>query len=102
MSHIQTADQMVTQPDDVIVELTREPWGESFMLAIDRAGRKSTEELEPDETRAWFKEHGITNDEALEKALDECWNFYRTTIVIPGHVYKEPKKPFANFQPKIE
>lgn len=88
--------------DDVRVFLTREPWGDTFTLNVLRDGRKSSEELEPDETRAWFKARGITNVEALEKALDECWNFYQTVIVIPAHVYRDPVLPFPRYQPKLD
>jgi hypothetical protein len=72
----------------VTVKLTREPWGDCFNLALDNG---HTEELEPEETRKWFKEHlskalcreaELKREEAIEKVLDEAWNFREAAVVI--------------------
>lgn len=88
-------------PPDVRVELSRIPYGDYFTLTVTKDGRVSSEELEPDEARAWFKARGIRDDEALEKALDETWNFYQAVVTIAGDVYREPTRPFPKFQPQV-
>lgn len=40
-----------------------------------------TEELDAEATREWFQEHGANMD-AVEKALDYCWNFYSAVVTI--------------------
>jgi hypothetical protein len=60
----------------VIVRLTREPWSPFFSLSVEAGdGAGSTEDLEPDEARDWFKDRGA-NMVMVEKALDDCWAFY--------------------------
>lgn len=81
---------------EVRVKVTREPWGEDFMLALDVG---HTEELGPDETRKWFKDHGVTDDEGLEKSLDECWNFYETVILIDN--FQVPQVKYPAYQPQL-
>jgi hypothetical protein len=83
------------------VYLTRVPFDDFFQLRYFKDGRETSEELEADDTRKWFKEHGITDDEGLERALDECWNFGQTVINIPADVYKEPMRKFPQFQPQV-
>ena len=92
------------------VYVTRTPYDDFFHLRFFKEGREVTEELEPDETRKWFKdrfakplsrEMELAREEAIDKALDECWNFGQTWITIPGEVYVEPAKPFPKFQPQI-
>lgn len=78
------------------MRVTREPFGEEFTIHLPNG---HTEELDPDETRKWFFDHGVTNDEALEKALDECWNFYETSVLIES--FQEPVKPFPAYQPDV-
>lgn len=60
------------------VALEREAWTDWFVL---KCSSGVTEQLEPDEARAWFKERGANMD-SVEKALDYCWNFYKATVVI--------------------
>jgi hypothetical protein len=64
---------------EVRVRVTREPFGDYFMLWLENG---HTEELEPDATRKWFKDHGVTDDEGLEKGLDTAWNFYEHIFTI--------------------
>jgi len=73
---------MTLEPLHVVI--TREPFGDFFALHEDNG---HTEELEPEECRAWFKERGANMDK-LEQALDQCWNFQRAEVVI-----KNPKEP---------
>lgn len=81
---------------EVRVKVTREPFGDYFMLHLENG---HTEELEPDATRKWFKEHGITDMEGLEKSLDECWNFYETVIWIDN--FKVPQAVFPKYAVQI-
>ncbi len=60
------------------VVVTREPFGDYFTLTLDNG---QSEELEAEDTRAWFKVRGAKMD-AVEKALDYCWNFYHVDINI--------------------
>lgn len=78
------------------VRITREPFGDYFTLHLDN--RPNAEELDPEETRKWFKEHGA-DMEKLETVLDECWNFYEAVCTISS--YKEPKLAHPDFQPNV-
>ena len=64
------------------LRITREMWSEFFI--ITRLDNNYTEELEPDETRAWLKAHGADMAKS-EKVLDHVWNFglVETTIHRP-------------------
>lgn len=66
------------------VVIMREMWGEFFTLALDNG---QTEELDPEETRKWFKDRGADVDK-IEKALDHTWNFGRAEVDIENA--KEP------------
>lgn len=70
------------KPLHVTVERTAGlPW---FVVILDSG---ESEELEPDETRAWFKVRGANMD-VVEGALDYCWNFWRVEVTI-----NNPKTP---------
>lgn len=74
------------------VTITREMWGEFFTLIMDNG---QTEELDPEEIRAWFKVRGANMDK-IEKVLDHVWNFGRAEAEIENP--KEPpitKLPYA-------
>jgi hypothetical protein len=75
-------EQEIAQP--ITVNLRREPYCDWFIFQIDDG---SSEELDPDDAREWFKQRGANMD-VVEKALDYCWNFYKATITI-----KSPRKP---------
>jgi hypothetical protein len=82
------------------VHVTREPFCEWFNLEYrtDDSPTPLTEELDPDETRDWFKKRGADMDK-IEKMLDYVWNFYRADVVI-----EKPKKvelPMSKIQPRI-
>lgn len=92
------------------VQITRIPFDEYFTLRYTKDGREVTEELDAEETRAWFKERFKKPasfeqekmwEEDVGKALDECWNFYETVFTIPPDVYVEPVKRFPQFQPQV-
>ncbi len=74
----------IQPPRPLTIDLRREPGLEWFVLQVDDG---SSEELDPEDARSWFKMRGANMD-AVEKALDYCWNFYKATIVI-----KNPKTP---------
>jgi len=95
---------------DLRVEVYREQFDDYFLLRFKREGREISEELEPDDVRKFFKDHHVKFksrelelawEEALEKALDEAWNFKKTIITIPASAYTEPIKPFPQFQPQV-
>ena len=66
------------------VLITRVPNWDDFTLTVNG---EPIEELSPDDTRAWFRNRGANMD-MVEKALDYCWNFYRSEVYI-----KRPVKP---------
>lgn len=97
MSLIPRHQQQIPAPQEpsseaLHVRVTREPFLEWFTIHL---GKDQTEELEPDECRDWFRVRGANMD-ALERALDRCWNFYEVDIWI-----QHPKEPTI-LNPKIE
>lgn len=66
------------------VTILREMWGEFFTLQMDNG---QTEELDPEEIRAWFKVRGADMDK-MEKVFDHVWNFGRAEAEI-----ENPKAP---------
>ena len=79
---------LIGQPVRVVV--TRIPFGDYFTLTLENG---YTEELEPDETRKWFTDHGITDKLGLESALDYAWNFYEHLITIENFKVPEVAHP---------
>lgn len=77
------------------VLITREMFMELFTLTLDNG---FTEELDAEETRAWFKERGANMD-VVEKCLDHAWNFLRAEININNP--KEPSLPAVAHAPKL-
>ena len=69
-----------------------------FNLALENG---QTEELEPEDTREWFRLHGA-NMEVVEKALDYVWNFgtYRP-ITITIQNYREIRALPSRVTPDI-
>lgn len=81
-----SSDVSVINPSNTLhVVITREMWGEFFTLTLDNG---HTEELEPEDIRAWFKLRGADMDK-VEKVLDQAWNFQRAEAIFDH--YKEPK-----------
>ena len=100
----------VIEPPAIRVRITRIPFDDYFHLKYVKDGRETSEELLGEETLKWFTDHmhkpasreaGLVREEAIEKALDESWNFYHGCITIPGDVYEDPIKPFPQYQPKV-
>lgn len=77
------------------VVVTREPWSDFFLLTLPNG---HTEELETDPCKTWFKERGANMD-AVDKALDHCWNFSYVEIVINNA--HEPKTVRRPFEPEL-
>jgi hypothetical protein len=99
----------ITTPD-LRVHVTRIPFDDFFHLKYVKDGRETSEELDADETRKWFKERfkkppsretELAREEAIDKALDECWNFYETWITVPGDIYQDPVRPYPQYQPQV-
>lgn len=84
----------MSQP--TLVKIAREPFGDYFTLTLPNG---HTEELEPDDARAWFKEHGAEMD-AVEKALDRTWNFYSANFIIEN--YSEPVMKKSKYAPNLD
>lgn len=80
----------------VRVRVTKIPFDSDFTLHLDNG---YSEELTPDETRLWFKSHGVTDIDGLERGLDEAWNFYETVFNIEH--FRVPKVPDGDFRPQI-
>lgn len=76
------------------VKLDREPFLPFVTLTVDNG---STEELEAEEARAWFRARGADMDQ-VEKCLDHVWNFYHAVFVIND--YHDPVV-LGHEQPKI-
>ena len=76
----------------VHVLITREPFSDFFVITLDNG---QSEELEVEDCKKWFKDRGANMD-AVDKAMDHCWNFYRSEVNINN--FKElsiPKLPHA-------
>lgn len=77
------------------VEIVREAFIPWFTLKLPNG---QTEELEPDETREWFRQRGASMD-AVEKCLDYVWNFRKAVFVIQNPRYVGPTP--TRIDPKI-
>ncbi len=95
----QTAEPMpepVVRDEPVKIVVTREPFSDYFVLTLPDG---KTEELEVEETRAWFKAHGAVNIDNLESGLDFCWNFGSDIIWIEN--FKQPVFKYPAFEPQV-
>jgi hypothetical protein len=65
----------------LLVKITREPGLESYTFTLPDG---STEDLEPEEALEWFRlRHvGRMDVDLIERALDDCWNFYSAEILV--------------------
>lgn len=68
------------------IDVSREPFSEYVVIKTDTG---SSEELEPEEARTWFLEHGADMD-VVDKMLDYVWNFGSAKISIAN--YRIPKR----------
>lgn len=76
--------------------VTREPFSDYYVLTLENG---QTEELEVEEAKTWFREHGARMD-AVDKAMDHCWNFYSVQITIAD--FRIPKSQTHAHAPKLE
>ena len=81
--------------DSLHVIILREMWGEFFTLVMANG---QTEELDPEETREWFRVRGADMDK-LERVLDQAWNFKRAGVEIENP--REPKTVKLAHAPNI-
>lgn len=88
-------EQPAAPLEAIHVVVTREPWTDFFTITLDNG---HSEELDVEDCRAWFKVRGASMD-VVEKALDQCWNFYRSEILIRNP--KEPPAPKLPHAPKL-
>lgn len=83
--------------------ITREPWTDFFKVyLVDlKTGLPNgqSEELDVDETYAWFLERGAELP-LLEKALDHVWNFFKGAVEIEN--YKEPTVINPAIEPRLD
>lgn len=68
------------------IEIEREAYIPWFTLKLPNG---QTEELEPEDVRTWFRNHGADMD-AVEKCLDYVWNFHKAVFVIKNPVKDGP------------
>lgn len=83
-------------PDTALhVIIKHEIYSDFFTLVLTNG---QSEELDPDETREWFKQRGANLD-AVDKALDHAWNLKRAEFYI-----LKPRQPVTTrpaFAPKL-
>lgn len=80
---------------ELTVKIKREPFIPFFTLELPDG---STEDLEPDQTREWFRLRGA-NMFILETALDDCWNFGESEFTITN--YRPAPIKDARLAPKL-
>ena len=81
--------------NELYVVVRREMFSEFFTLELPDG---STEELDTEETYAWFKERGADMD-AVDKALTHIWNFLKGGILIKNP--KTPRRPVVPHAPQL-
>lgn len=79
----------------LLVIITREMYSTFYTLWVDES---PVEELEVEDVREWFKQHGANMD-VVNKALDQCWNF--TTANVEIEHPREPSTPKLPYAPEI-
>lgn len=85
--------KLATPPAKMAVKIDREPGMDFLVLTLEDG---TTEELDVDDTREWFRLRGANMDK-IDKALDYVWNFYHATVNI-----NMPKAiPFNPLEPQV-
>jgi len=84
-----------TAPSPIVVKLTRKPFMSWITITLKDG---ATEDLEPDDVRAWFKTRGARMD-IVEKAMDHVWNFYVAEVTINSP--KEPPRSLSKVVPRV-
>jgi hypothetical protein len=82
----------------LVLKLSREPGLDLLKIEFPDG---NSDEIEFTEAPEWFRLRHATpmNLDVVEKAIDECWNWYEATLVI-----KHPRnivKPFVPADPQI-
>ena len=77
------------------VKITREPYCDDFILTLPDG---TSEELDPQTTRLWFKVRNANMDE-IEIILDDVWNFLSAEVTIKNPRF--PKPAPSRINPKI-
>ena len=78
------------------VDVSREAFSDYFVIRLENG---QSEELEPEEARQWFREHGANMD-AVEKCLDHVYNFRQAVIVITD--FRLPRYKLHAHAPKLD
>lgn len=78
------------------VHVTREPFADYFVITLENG---QSEELEVEDTKQWFREHGANMD-VVDKCLDHVWNFGRADVVISD--FRLPKYKLHAHSPKLD
>lgn len=78
------------------VMVSREAFSDFFVIQLENG---QSEELEPEEARQWFREHGA-NPDVVEKCLDHVWNFRQAEITIAD--FRLPRYKLHAFAPKLD
>lgn len=77
------------------VVIMHEIFTELFVLLLDNG---HTEELDPEDTREWFRIRGANMD-AADKALDHAWNFKKAEFYIGTP--KDPRVTLPQHAPRL-
>lgn len=80
-----------TVPNSLRVFIVREPFDEFYTMVLDNG---QTEEHDDEGTRNWLTERGC-DEELMNKALVQAWNFKSALLVI-----RNPKVPKQTFRPE--
>lgn len=78
------------------VQVYREAYSDFYVLTLPNG---HTEELEIEEVRQWFKEHGADMD-VVEKGLDYVYNFRHAEIEIRN--FRVPRTLLHPHAPKLD
>jgi hypothetical protein len=81
--------------EPVLITIRRQAFVDYFTLTLPNG---FTEELDPTETRDWFKKRNADMD-VVERALDHAWNFYYSVVRI--HNFREPAIRHEIAEPEI-
>lgn len=82
------------------VRISREPGLDWFKLEFDDGSGKS-EEIDAVDAVEWFRQHhvGRMDDQLIERAIDDAWNFGEAVIVIVNPRF--PKVEVTRTTPRI-
>jgi len=84
--HAPSVPDTKSTPDVLYVTITHEPFLPWFELKYDGDGK--TEELDHQQVLEWFKQHGATDMEKVNDAVNHAFNFRVATLAI-----RRPQRP---------